>query len=89
MKWQIQSAGQTYDRGDESIIYYDPMSGGTHLISEFAGYLIQKIAGSPLSTEQVIELLSSDIDAEALTELQTAVPDILNQLAELDIIQYQ
>ena len=87
MKWQIQSAGEIYDRGDESIIYYDPMSGGTHLISDFAGYIIQKIAANPLSTEQVIELLSSDADIEACTELQTAVPDILGQLAELEIIQ--
>ena len=89
MKWHIQSAGDFYDHGEASVIYYDPRSGGTHLISQFAAHLLQKIAAHPLSTEQIMEAVSADIDAEDSPDLQTAVPDILSRLADLDIIQCQ
>ena len=87
MKWKIQSAGEIYDGGEESVIYYDPASGVTHLVSAFACHLIQIITANPSSTEQIVELLSSDIDPETSAEIQAAVPKMLSQLADIDLIQ--
>jgi hypothetical protein len=87
MKWQTTSLGEFYDRGEDSVVYYDPVSGGTHLISEFAAYLIQQIADTPLSTEHIIEGLP-DIAAENLPALSASIPEILSQLTDLDIIRH-
>lgn len=88
MKWQIDSAGRFYECGEETAIYFDPASGNTHLISDFAAYLARQLAdaGQPLDTAEIIELVRIDIEAEDLPELSLAVPGILNALADLGIV---
>ena len=72
------------------VVYFDPASGDTHLLNEFAAFLIQKIAseGRPLETNEVVELISSDIEAEDQITLPQTISDILGELTALDIIAH-
>ena len=88
MKWQIHSIGQFYDRSEEMVVYFDSASGDTHLINDFAAYLIQQIANlnRPVCSEELITLVTADIEPTDLSELTLAIPDILSELAALDIV---
>ena len=88
MKWQIYSLGQFYDCNEEMVVYFDSASGDTHLINDFAAYLIQQIANlnRPVCNEELITLVTADIEPADLSELTLAIPDILSELAALDIV---
>ena len=88
MKWQICSLGQFYNCNEETVVYFDSASGDTHLINEFAAYLIQLIGNlnRPVCSEELIELITVDIEPADLPELTQAIPDILSELAALDIV---
>jgi hypothetical protein len=88
MKWHIDSIGQLYDCGESMVVYFDPASGDTHLISDFAAYLIQQIAGQarPLKYEEILELITADIEPADLSELTPAIHNILSELADLQIV---
>lgn len=88
MKWQTGSNGLFYDCGESTVIYFDPASGDTHLISDFAAYVIQQLAGAhgSLDQEEIIGLIMDDIEPEGLAELTQAIPKLLENLADLDII---
>jgi hypothetical protein len=74
MKWHIPSMGRVYDPGEETAIYFDAASGNTHLISDFAAYLIELIGEDSISTEDIVR--------------NAAVSSALQFLAELEIIQH-
>ena len=80
--------GLIYACNESMVVYFDPASGDTHLISDFAAYLIQRIAdaGRPLESEELISMIVDDIEPADLPELSTAIPDILKELNSLDII---
>ena len=88
MKWQICSLGQFYDCSEEMVVYFDSASGDTHLINDFAAYLIKQIANlnRPVCNEELITLITADIEPADLSELTLAIPDILSELAALDIV---
>jgi hypothetical protein len=88
MKWHIDSIGNFYDCGENTVIYFDPASGDTHLISDFAACLMRHIgeANRSLETGEIIQLVTDDIEPEDLLELSNAIPGILNELTDLDII---
>lgn len=88
LKWRVRSIGRTYECGEETAVYFDPDSGNTHLISDFAAYLARQLASAarPLDVAEIIELARIDIEAEDLPELSLAVPGILNALADLGIV---
>ena len=88
MKWHAGAVGQFYDRGENTVVYFDPASGDTHLISDFAAYLVRSLATTcrSLDIAEIIELASGDIEPEDLVELRNAIPGILNELVDLDIV---
>lgn len=88
MKWRSGSSGHTYDCGEDVVVYFDSASGDTHLISEFAAFIMRKIsdAGSPLDVQGIIELITDDIEEQDLPELSLAIPEILTELVALDIV---
>ena len=88
MTWHLETIGHFYTCGEDMAVYFDPASGDTHLVSNFAAHLIQRIAGQecPLTNQQIIELVSADIEPADLAELSGAVPGILSELAALDIV---
>jgi PqqD family protein of HPr-rel-A system len=88
MKWHIPSMGRVYDPGEETAIYFDAASGNTHLISDFAAYLIELIGEDSISTEDIVRNAASAVDANDLDSLDKAVSSALQFLAELEIIQH-
>ena len=87
MKWQIDSIGQFYDPGEGMVVYFDPASGDTHLISDFAAYLVRQFTGQPMDMGTLIDQISPDIDPGDLFELTQATPAVLAELVSLDILQ--
>ena len=86
MKWLPQPNLVIYDRDEESVVCYHSGSGETHLISAFAAHVLKKITAKPLSTAELVDALYTDVDPDDVSELKTIVPDLLDQLAELDIV---
>ena len=79
--------GQFYDPGEDMVVYFDPASGDTHLISHFAAYLIQQFTGQPMGIEALIKQISPDIDPVDLLEMTEATPDVLAELVTLDVLK--
>jgi len=88
MKWRLDSIGHFYDCGENTVVYFEPDSGDTHLISDFAAYLMRRIGEveGALDTGQIIQLVTEDIEPEDLADLSGAIPGILSELTGLDII---
>ena len=87
MKWRIESMGRFFDAGEGMVVYFDPASGDTHLVSDFAAYLIQQFADQPMDIEELINRISPDIDSGDLLEMTEATPDVLAELVTLDVLK--
>lgn len=89
MKWYIQSLGRFYAPDEAMVVYFDPASGDTHLISEYTAFLIQQFAdqSNPMDMDTLITCISPDIDPEDLPELIESTPAVLAELVTLDILQ--
>lgn len=87
MLWRIESVGRFFDANEDSVVYFDPFSGDTHLLSAFAAFLIRQFSDRPLSTEELASLLSPHLDSNDEVELLEAVSGVLEELLALDILQ--
>lgn len=87
MKWRTCSLGRTYEDGNCHVVYFDPASGSTFMISEVAAWLLAELAINPLSTEELIKRFISkaqdisDAEAKALVEAQ------ISELQSYDMIE--
>jgi len=86
MRWHVDSLGDFYNCNEATVAYFDRASGDTHLLGEFAAYLLQSLAAQPMDTPQLIAHLSQDTDAVDLAELERTVPEMLDELMALDVI---
>ncbi len=86
MRWHVDPLGDFYNCDETTVVYFDRASGDTHLLGEFAAYLLQSLAAQPMDTPQLIAHLSQGIDAVDLADLERTVPQILNELLALDVI---
>mgnify|MGYP003666382939 CR=1 FL=1 len=87
MTWRTYSKGQLYDANESTVVYYDAYSGDTHLLSDFAGYVMQLLNSQPLSTEELVTRASQDIDPEDIPDLENAITGVLKELVLLDILK--
>ncbi len=87
MNWHIPSTGRIYDPGEETVVYFDPGSGNTHLISRFAAYLLELIGQESPSTREIARRATSAMESDDVEALDEAISSALQQLAQLDIIQ--
>ncbi len=87
MKWRVEAVGQFYDPSEGLVVYFDPASGDTHLISEFAAYLVRQLALTPLTLEEITEQIEQDVEPEDQSALITKLPDIIDSLVKLDVVQ--
>ena len=87
-KWHVVSKGYFYECGESTVIYFDRASGDTHLISDFAAYLVQRLdrESKPLDTTEIVELIRHEIETDNLQELSSTLPGILQELNNLDIV---
>mgnify|MGYP003381844377 CR=1 FL=1 len=86
MRWHVDSLGEFCDCNETTVVYFDRASGDTHLLGEFAAYLLQTLAAQPMDTPRLIAHLSRDTDAVDLAELERTVPEMLDELLALDVI---
>ncbi len=87
MEWKIDKPGQFYDCGEPGVVYFDPSTGDTHLLSAFAAFLIQKIADNPGGTDAIIESISPELDPTDLAASTDALPGLLDELVSLEILE--
>lgn len=87
MTWRTYSKGRLYDTNESTVVYFDSYSGDTHLLSDFAGFVMQQLSNQPLTTEEVVNQISLSIDSEEIPDLEDAVTGVLEELALLDILK--
>lgn len=87
MKWQVHSVGLFYDADESTVVYFDSHSGDTHLLSDFAAYIMQQFGDKPLTTDELIDQISSTIEPPDDPELAQAVVGVLEELVSLDILK--
>jgi PqqD family protein of HPr-rel-A system len=87
MKWRMQSEGRFYDANESTVVYFDSHSGDTHLITDFAAFLIQQFSQQPLGIEELVSRISAHVDASDGAEFKDDVLTVLNELVSLDILK--
>lgn len=86
-KWRIESPGRFYDAGENAVVYFDPGSGDTHLLSDFAAYLLEQFRNEALSIAQLAAAAESKVESIDTLDLETAITDVLEELVALEILQ--
>ena len=89
MKWRNDSPGRFYSSNEGTVVYFDSHSGDTHLISEFAAYLMQQLGDRSLTTRELVDKMSATIDWGGTSDLEEAVSGVLGELVALDILQHE
>ena len=87
MKWHIETRGRLYDPGESTVVYYDTGSGDTHLLSDFAAFVIVQFDDRPLTVEELADKISPAIETGQIPDLAIAVHDVLKELTALDILK--
>ena len=87
MLWRIESMGRFYDANEGSVVYYDPSSGDTHLLNDFAAFVVQQFSTQPLALDELVAGLSDHVEAEDIPALAQTVSSVLEELTALDILQ--
>ena len=87
MKWRKDSSGRFYDANESSVVYFDSHSGDTHLLSDFAAYVVQQFGDQPLTTEQLINQILPTIESGDTAQLTDALSAVLEELVTLDILK--
>lgn len=76
-----------YDSGDAFVVYFDPSSGRTHLISQVAHWLLEELATAPRSAEQIKSLIVSQTESLSELEAEELIPKMIRELESLDLIE--
>jgi PqqD family protein of HPr-rel-A system len=87
MKWRIDSMGRFYDAHEDTVVYFDSHSGDTHLLSDFAAYVMQQFGDHPLTTEELVNQISPTVDSGDIPDLTEAISGVLGELLALDIVK--
>jgi hypothetical protein len=87
MKWRIEPMGRFYDANESTVVYFEVRSGDTHLLSDFAAYVIQQLGEQTLTTEELVNQISLDMESGELSVLQESVAGVIEQLVTMDILQ--
>ena len=87
MNYSVAAPGRFYDRGEESIVYFDVQTGDTHLISSFAAHILQLLVKQPMDIDALMENLSLVIEDDDRPDLAEVIPNILEELISLDIVE--
>lgn len=88
MTWRIHPKGLLYDAHESTVVYFDAHSGDTHLLSDFAGFVMQQLGDQPLTTEELVKQIAPSIDPEEIPDLEEMVTGVLEELVSLDILKW-
>ncbi|NQX87741.1 MAG: HPr-rel-A system PqqD family peptide chaperone [Halioglobus sp.] len=86
MQWCIKTMGRFYDPNEDTVIYYDINSGDTHLLSDFAAYVITQFQEGPLTAEELTIKVSPCLETLDFSDLEKTIQDILEELSALNIL---
>jgi PqqD family protein of HPr-rel-A system len=87
MKWRIESPGRFYDAGERAVVYFDTASGDTHLLSDFAAYILEQFEGRPLSVAELASLAEQAVEPGDRQDLEAMITGVLEELVALDILK--
>ena len=87
MKWRIESKGRFYDANESTVVYFNSNSGDTHLLSDFAAYVLQQFDGYPLTIDELADQISPTIEPDQFSDVKVAISGVLNELVTLDILK--
>jgi PqqD family protein of HPr-rel-A system len=87
MVWSLSSQGRVYDSGDPLVVYFDPASGKTLLISEVAAFLLEKLQAGPRSTRALADLVAQNLDSAGDDGLPDVVEALLQDLESVDLVE--
>lgn len=85
--WHLERMGRIYDCGEDTVIYFDTRSGDTHLISLFAAFLLESLAGRSLTLQQIEAVAAEDTNPDDMEALGPAIIESLDTLVDLDIVE--
>ena len=86
MRWHVDVIGEFYECEESSVAYYSPDNGDTHLLSEFAAYIIRQLSSEPITIDQLVERISPVVDPQELTDIARQLPQLLDQLLTIEIV---
>jgi PqqD family protein of HPr-rel-A system len=89
MTRRLHSKGRIYDAQESTVVYFDAYSGDTHLLSDFAGFVVQQLDAQPLTTDELVNQISPSIDPQEIPDLEAMVSGILEELVSLDILKQE
>ena len=87
MQWRITTPGQVYDAGEDSIVYFDPRSGDTHLLGSFAAFIIEQLKTESLDLATLTERTTPLADSDNLEELRESISAVIEELEEMEILE--
>lgn len=88
MKWRTAGKGRVYDPGENTVVYFDTDSGDTHLLGDFAAFVIEQFDGQSLTVAELAERISPAIEPDQFPDLAGAVQDVVMELSALDILKH-
>lgn len=87
MNWRACSRGLTYSAGDGFVVYFDPGSGKTHMLSEIAAWLLEELSRHPLSHEQLKKHILQQAENVSSAEIEKITSALIQELQSFDLIE--
>lgn len=87
MLWHACSEGLVFDRDEGVAVFFDPASGNTHLIDDFALKILRILSVSPLSSEAIKKECTDQMTDLDDNEQGQFIDDMLHELHSLDLIE--
>lgn len=87
MLWHACSEGLVFDRDEGVAVFFDPASGNTHLIDDFALKILRILSVSPLSPEAIKKECIDQMTDLDDSEQGQLIDNMLHELHSLDLIE--
>ncbi len=87
MKWRTAGTGRIYDPGEGTVVYFDTDSGDTHLLGDFAAFVVEQFEGQSLTIEELAARVSPAVEPDQFPDIEGAVHDVVAELSALDILK--
>lgn len=91
MKWQvIPDQVVNYCSWDDEFVFYNKLSGDTHLLGSTATRILMELRQSPLNVLSLIEALAPRLQVKMVTdeEFSFQIEYLLNELNTLGLIEF-
>ena len=70
-------------------MYFDTRTGDTHLVSDFAAHIIRMLSDRAMDMDTLRKNLLPNVDADDVGDLNSALPNILDELLSLEVVEQQ